>query len=171
MDREKIIKALECYTNFNCGECPLDCAKCEEFDCVKQTLSLIKELTEENEGLYRSLDDKIQENKRLTEHNAQILQFGQEWEALARKFEAKNKKLAEENEGLQSEERRAFRYLAYGDVKVLTLPTVMEIKADTIRKMQTMFAVHFGTYTENDTVKIKDVFRLLDQIAKEMIEE
>lgn len=58
LNAEQVKKALECYVNFNCGECPLDCAKCEEFDCVKQALALInsqeqriKELTDENERL------------------------------------------------------------------------------------------------------------------------
>jgi ribosomal protein S17E len=72
LNAEQIKKALECYVNFRCGECPLDCAKCEEFDCVKQALALInsqeqriKELTEENDKLYHLVDDKIQENKRI----------------------------------------------------------------------------------------------------------
>lgn len=42
--------------------------------------------------------------------------------------------------------------------------------ADTVEDLRTLFAVHFGTYTDKDTVKIADVFRLLDQIAKEMVE-
>ena len=41
----------------------------------------------------------------------------------------------------------------------------------TVQKVKLMFEVHFGTYTENDTVKIKDVFKLIDQIAKEMLDD
>lgn len=32
-------------------------------------------------------------------------------------------------------------------------------------------AVRFGTYTENDTVKIKDVFKFIDEIAEEVDNE
>ena len=55
LNREQIIKALECHAgNFSCDECP-----CDPYDgtgetycgCImaKNALSLIKELTEENE--------------------------------------------------------------------------------------------------------------------------
>ncbi len=32
------------------------------------------------------------------------------------------------------------------------------------------FALHFGTYTDKDTVNVLDVFKLLDEVAKEMLE-
>ena len=44
-------------------------------------------------------------------------------------------------------------------------------KADTVRKMQDMVAVHFGTYTTEDVVKVGDVFKLLDKIEQKMLEE
>lgn len=44
-------------------------------------------------------------------------------------------------------------------------------RADTARKMQERFAVHFGTYTGNDTVKVIDLFRLLNKFAEEEMEE
>ena len=45
------------------------------------------------------------------------------------------------------------------------------VKADTVSELQTRVAVHFGTYTDKDTVKISDVFKLIDEIAKEMFDE
>jgi hypothetical protein len=48
---------------------------------------------------------------------------------------------------------------------------VKECRADTVRKMQDMVAVHFGTYTDKDTVKVLDVFRLLGKIAEEVLED
>lgn len=45
-----------------------------------------------------------------------------------------------------------------------------ETKAYTVRDIETMFAVHFGTYTEKDKVKIADVFRLLNRISNEILE-
>lgn len=47
---------------------------------------------------------------------------------------------------------------------------VNSIKADTVRKMQDRFAVHYGTYTYDDKVKLVEVFRVIDKIAREMLE-
>ena len=44
-----------------------------------------------------------------------------------------------------------------------------EVKADTVEKIKLMFAMRFGTYTDDDTVKIKDVFRLMDKFAEETL--
>ena len=57
LNREQIIKALECWTSeYGCTGCPLSEQGC--FDCgqipieiSKSILALIKELTEENERL------------------------------------------------------------------------------------------------------------------------
>lgn len=43
-----------------------------------------------------------------------------------------------------------------------------ELRADTVSEIRARVAVHFGTYCEKDQVKIADVFRLIDQIAREM---
>jgi FtsZ-binding cell division protein ZapB len=42
-------------------------------------------------------------------------------------------------------------------------------RANTVREIQTRFAMHFGTYTYQDIVKVRDVFRVLDEIAKEIL--
>ena len=57
MEREQIIKALECYSTFNCDKCPIEDENrdCENFGCIKQAIALIKELTEENERLREEL--------------------------------------------------------------------------------------------------------------------
>lgn len=47
---------------------------------------------------------------------------------------------------------------------------VKECRADTLEKIKIQFAMRFGTYTDKDQVKIADVFMLLDQIPKEMLE-
>jgi hypothetical protein len=44
------------------------------------------------------------------------------------------------------------------------------IQANTITEICFRFAVHFSTYTENATVKIKHLFRFLDDMKKEMSE-
>lgn len=44
------------------------------------------------------------------------------------------------------------------------------LRADTARDIQTRVAVHFGTYTDKDVVKVADVFKLINQIALEILE-
>ena len=47
---------------------------------------------------------------------------------------------------------------------------VKAINSDTVSELQTRFAIHYGTYTDKDMTPIAEVFRLLDQITKEMLE-
>lgn len=47
---------------------------------------------------------------------------------------------------------------------------IEQVKANTITEICFRFAVHFSTYTENATVKIKHLFRFLDDMKKEMLE-
>ena len=44
-----------------------------------------------------------------------------------------------------------------------------EVRADTVREIQNRLVLHFGTYTDKTEVKMLDVFRLLDQIAEDII--
>lgn len=41
-------------------------------------------------------------------------------------------------------------------------------RAEAIKEVYTRLSMNFGTYTDNDSVKLVDLFRLFDQIAKEM---
>lgn len=50
-----------------------------------------------------SIEELLHYIKKLTEHNAQILSFGEEYEALARKFETENIRLANENDILRKQ--------------------------------------------------------------------
>ena len=42
---------------------------------------------------------------------------------------------------------------------------------DTITTIQTLFAIHLGTYTDKDTVRVADVFKLMAKIKEDMIGE
>jgi hypothetical protein len=44
-------------------------------------------------------------------------------------------------------------------------------KADTVHKIQDRLAMHFCTYTEKTEIKVVDVFKLMRQIAEEVLEE
>ena len=63
LNREQIIKALECCNEeHTCNECPY-CDNCYNGKVVENALSLIKELTEENERLRVASDKaKLWEN-------------------------------------------------------------------------------------------------------------
>ena len=60
LNRDEIIKALECCTNAE--QCCDDCILLEDRNCgvhlLKNALALIKELTEENERLRAELADR-----------------------------------------------------------------------------------------------------------------
>jgi hypothetical protein len=45
---------------------------------------------------------------------------------------------------------------------------IKKARAEAIKEFAIRLAMHFGTYTENDSVRVVDLFRLIDQIAKEM---
>ena len=44
-------------------------------------------------------------------------------------------------------------------------------KADTVRKMQERFSMHFGTYTGKDKILITEMFRLLYKFAEEVMSD
>lgn len=44
-------------------------------------------------------------------------------------------------------------------------------RADVVKKMQDRMVMHFGTYTDKTEVKVADVFKLMGQIAEEMLED
>ena len=77
LNREDIIKALECCAspNYICGECPID-QKIKE-DCVcgqfasQLALTLIKQLTEENERLKEKADRHLDNLKAVLDERAE----------------------------------------------------------------------------------------------------
>lgn len=48
---------------------------------------------------------------------------------------------------------------------------VNQIKADVVKKIQDRLAMRFGTHTDKTEVKVMDVFKLMSQIAEEMLED
>lgn len=46
-----------------------------------------------------------------------------------------------------------------------------EVRADTVRKMQDSIAVHFGTYTTEDYVRVLDVIRVIYSLGEELLNE
>lgn len=184
MEKETIIKALECCTspdrNCDCGyECPYgDLISCTQ-SLMAHALALIKELTEENEKLrkakvvYETVDycaddlaKALKENKRLTEENERInLEYKGFETATNQILKTLKSDFAKENERLKSEVSVKKKLLD----KCVDLED--RVKADTLNDMQTRFAMHFGTYRPTDEVKVTEVFKLLKKISEEMLYE
>ena len=142
MKTEQIIEALECCIGHRTPEI---CPNCPNYlGCGECTARLRKEAL----ALIKKQQDEIEE---WQEHYMEKFK-----ENLP--LEVRNELLKRENKYL-----REHMWDEVNQAKELAI-------SDTVKEIQTRFAVHFGTYTENDTVKIKDVFGLIDQIAKEILE-
>ena len=191
MDNNDIKKALECCTKGSCAQCPQFKRVPCQIPLMKNALALItsqeqriKELAakvakwEEECDLRGDMWCKLnEENKKLTEENARL--------------KGRNEHLAE---CLDMEDKYKDRLqgilLQFTDIvhkwgnkngydtsEISLVPVIYEantiksqIVADTVSELQTRFAMHYGTYTDKDMTPITEVFRLLDQIAKEMLE-
>lgn len=77
-----------------------------------------------------------------------------------KKLTAEVERLRDYNENLLTANTDAFGILQ---------AEVANATVDTVNNIRAMFEVHFGTYTDRATVKIKNVFKLLDQTAKELL--
>ena len=165
LNAETIKKALECcgeYTHgTTCNNCPYMHIDLADNDICsnrmsRDALALItsqeqrmKELTAENKLL----------NVELGNANSEILRLIE-----------RTKELTEENERLKSVE---FTCGFVKPHKVLECPIFDEIvrtKADTVREMQDRIAQYIGTYTDKSFVYVSAMFKLIDRVAKEMLE-
>lgn len=167
LDREQTIKALECCEKEpkDCPSCPLtrDYSPCST-TMAKNALSLINELTEENENLHATRTEltRVQEeNERLRAENA--------------KYEAENH--AEFNKWLKLEEATKRHHAElFEEAKIA-------VKEDTVRKMQERlrfeivnkpckFTAEKGTvdFLNGLAHRQFEILNIVDQIAKEMLE-
>ena len=63
LNRDQVVKALECCVKSECNRCPLRDGRCANGEMGRLSLTIIKELTVENEILrerYRILDDSYE---------------------------------------------------------------------------------------------------------------
>ena len=89
--------------------------------------------------------------------------------ALINSQEQRIKELGEEKERLKLDVEVCGAELSRYTENIVQM--AKQDRADTVQNIQLRLAVHFGTYTDTDMVKVADVFRLLDKIANEMLEE
>lgn len=110
----------------------------------------IKELTEEAESLKQAMEH---------EHASFMETFG-EWDDKCQRLTEENEMLIEDNE-IKSQKR----------ANIFEIANAYERgKADTVREIQVRLAQSIGTYTDKSFVYVTAMFRLLDQITKEMLE-
>ena len=180
LNREQIIKALECCTNCICNlaktdtECPLvKMDFCKNY-LMKQSLALIKEQDEqifklenrlkECENGYEgtlSLDrcklhDAEEKVKELTQLHEMLSESYDHLEQTKDELIAERSRLTDENEKIGIENFELICELS-------------RIKADTVRKMQESLHERFGT-DSNRVYSNYNIHRYIDQIAKEMVE-
>jgi hypothetical protein len=166
MEREQIIKALECCydNNLCCLDCPYqDSDKFNE--CAGLTinaLSLIKELTDENESLAKSVNEASD---------------------LIRKLRADKKELTVVNERLKKALNTDISIVrvSRGSGKTNHLREVARIRmdavrADTVNKMYSDLYEEFlkvarCQMTDEPNIRSQDVFDILKRKAKELSEE
>jgi hypothetical protein len=174
LNAEKVKKALECYSEKPLiSECEKGCVYYEKYNGFSTCCLPIEEVIIKNAlALINSQEQRIKE---LTVEN-------EAWQKQLISQEEKSSKayydIACEVENLRAEnERLKSVEFTCGFVKphkVLECPIFDEIertKADTVSELQARVAVRYGTYTDKDMTPITEVFRLLDQIAKEILEE
>lgn len=193
MEREQVIKALECCADDSrngCATCPrntkytANLQECMEL-LMRDALALIKELTEERDG-YENLahtaietqnrmSDTIEELTEEAKHKeAKYNELYEEYESMAKSVnEASDliRKLKHDKEILNLEIERLkiiceSYMLQYGTVVHKEFWLKQE-RADTVRKMQEELKKTFSALCKGE---MSDLYRIIDQIAKEMIE-
>lgn len=157
--------------------------------------SYIKELSEENEwqeDMIVKLSAEnvmfLSEKKKLTTENEAIskryamqvvtaIELDKQVQRLTgenERLRANNKQLVNDNAELKNqiqEEIAEEDINLFDEFSKLLHEGIREAKADTVEDIKTGFAMRFGTYTDKDMTPIAEVFHILDQIAKEILEE
>lgn len=159
LKRENIIKALECCISRNLADYH-HCPYAPENEChrlvLTNALSLINELTEENERLRAQNETLEIIEKDLRFRNNELQKAN---EGLAKNCEEL------EIEGDELRERIANLKKSYADYEETT--GLKQARADTVRKMQTALWANLSPYSNYTTAEVGS---LIDQIAKEMLE-
>jgi hypothetical protein len=171
LNREQIIKALECCTRAGCSMATnADCPLINDEGCASTlphyALSLIKELTEENESLEAEKEhlEKVVEGKlkRTSALEKSVLVLTEDNHILATEL----KRVQEENERARAEcENQSTLWKKHFESIYETAKETL--KADTVRRMQSEIktrCIEGGIYPAF-------VARTIDRIANEMLEE
>lgn len=183
MDKEQIIKDIEELLQEHCAHDYKYSEKICGYETIKDAIALIKELTEELEkertwansmidNLRDDIEELTNENKELIKNASYYLgQYEKKCEECERLMESECDHCAcvlldQRDDAREEAEKYKKYYFHRGYDK-----WEAEIKVETVRKMQEDIAMHFGTYTDKDEVKVLDVVRLINRITEEILEE
>jgi arginyl-tRNA--protein-N-Asp/Glu arginylyltransferase len=166
LNREQIVKALEYFRQ---RILDTDLAKNiyeAEIMAIIDALSLIRELTKENKRLKA-------EKENLTVQRNTFREYAEKMQLFVESIRHKEEKGYEPSAARYAAEMDMWHAVALEkkELEEKIEKLTRETKADTVRKMQIKFQMYFGTYTADATIKVSDVFRLLDKFTEEMLEE
>jgi hypothetical protein len=170
LNAEQVKKALECcHTPLasDCNDCGYRGQSVENGEYIGCSNRLMADAL----ALITSQEQRIKE---LTEEYESMAKSVNEASDLIRKLKADKKGLIYENEELKNQIQEPFfteEEIDFIDEYTRLLNEgIRDAKANNVSEIKTRFAMRFGTYTDKDMTPITEVFRLLDQIAKEMLE-
>ena len=148
MTESEIMKALECCVNQDgsgCETCPLD----------------------RNLFSGKWCDTILMENALdlITDKNDSIEMYRRNIALLDEQILAKDKEIERLQKAIKSARNYAWQMKTE---KENLIKTYKECQTEAIKEVYTRLSMNFGTYTDNDSVKLVDLFMLFDQIAKEM---
>lgn len=163
LNAEQIIKAFEiCRDQDLCNECPYE----ENIDCLrlkeKHAIALMKSQGQKIDELTKDVEWSA---KRILEADKKVAELTEDNEAQSQTITNLLKTL----EGVQGVKSEYETFI--GGMKSQIDKIKADAKADNVSEIKTRFAMRYGTYTDKDMTPIADVFRLLDQIAKEILGE
>ncbi len=169
LNRERIIRGLACckgsYDCFTCDIYKRGCAGFRE-GLARDALSLIKEQEQRIFDLEKRLRYLLQ-SKTIQEYDV-VDTHTKEYVKDIHSLDANIEHLTEENERLNKEVDRLSQVVLYNDG--VTEMKVEEAKVDTLSELKICLTREVGTYLSISTMKVSDMFKLIDQIAKEMLE-
>lgn len=172
-----------------CKNRPLESIeKCNDREKLIELLYEFSELDEPGDGRtwWEHLADFLIEKLNLTllENNLEVSRVMLREEQKKRekaehdrdRYARKIEELTEQNERLRAEYEKAQIFSVFPKEEELKYLNALErmakeyktVRADTVENLCTRFAVHFGTYTDKDTVKVSEVFRLLSKFTEEI---
>ena len=178
MNREDIVKALE-YTI----SCINGRYRSIDVATLSATLALIRELDKELVEAHNKNVELIKENAQLKFFDLvtvrQTAEFFKEQylKAKADTVRKMQDRLKAETITIQDHTGKLGSVVLIGTIDQIAkemleddVPSDNSVKAETLSDLQTRFAMHFGTYTEKDTIKVNDVFKLLSKFKEEILE-
>lgn len=116
-------------------------------------------LREAHKKLEKAEHDRDRYARKIEELTEESEEWRKSWAENQRQWDEAYEKLEAENAEQDEAILKALKHM--GVIR-------REVKGATVENLRTRFAIHFGTYTDKDTVKVSEVFRLLSKFTEEI---